>query len=253
MSRIRHATETFVNHLIDSVKKLISSNTEQINVLSTNKAEKKYVDEQDLKSMNYKALIDNTRLYMTTQTGIYLTPASGVTDLPEGWAQGRHTLVCFNPNNDLYGFQLITTYAGSSGIGNNRKFAIRHAITEGSKWLELANTEKTDISFPFTGSYMSRGGYVSKVTKDAMGLVTINVTFQINDGSTLLPQGNNIIGTLPVGYRPQGIVAGVGSTAFGGNMVNVRVTVGSDGVVTCTTGNGYTGSNVIGFSISYYV
>lgn len=33
MSRIRHATETFVNHLIDGVKKLISSNTEQINDL----------------------------------------------------------------------------------------------------------------------------------------------------------------------------------------------------------------------------
>ena len=121
------------------------------------------------------------------------------------------------------------------------------------EWQQIATTAKTDISFPFTGSYMSRGGYVSKVTKDAMGLVTINVTFQINDGSTLLPQGNNIIGTLPVGYRPQGIVAGVGSTAFGGTMVNVRVTVGSDGVVTCNTGNGYTGSNVIGFSISYYV
>ena len=33
MSRIRHATETFVNNLIEGVKQLISSNTEQINVL----------------------------------------------------------------------------------------------------------------------------------------------------------------------------------------------------------------------------
>lgn len=33
MSRIRHATETFVNQMIDAVKKLIESNTEQINDL----------------------------------------------------------------------------------------------------------------------------------------------------------------------------------------------------------------------------
>lgn len=154
---------TTIEYVAEKIKEAITGHkndeqahpnlSEQINVLSTNKAEKKYVDEQDLKSMNYKALIDNTRLYMTTQTGIYLTPASGVTDLPDGWAQGRHTLVCFNPNNDLYGFQLITTYAGSSGIGNNRKFAIRHAITEGSKWLELANTEKTDILQCLTGGW----------------------------------------------------------------------------------------------------
>lgn len=33
MSRIRHATEAFVNNLIEGIKKLIASNTEQINVL----------------------------------------------------------------------------------------------------------------------------------------------------------------------------------------------------------------------------
>nr|DAT14959.1 MAG TPA: hypothetical protein [Caudoviricetes sp.] len=33
--RIRHATETFVNNLISGVKKLIESNTKQIEVLSS--------------------------------------------------------------------------------------------------------------------------------------------------------------------------------------------------------------------------
>lgn len=232
MSRIRHATETFVNNLIEGIKKLIASNTEQINVLSTNKAEKKYVDEQDLKSMNYKALIDNTRLYMTTQTGIYLTPASGVTDLPEGWAQGRHTLVCFNPNNDLYGFQLITTYAGSSGIGNNRKFAIRHAITEGSKWLELANTEKTDILCTPSSGYKitSQGSCVIN------NIVYLSITIEKSDGG-IIPQ-NALVAIVPSAYKPTNGLKSADSVTLAGTSVN--------GVASClvsTTGNiQYTGT-----------
>ena len=224
MSRIRHATETFVNHLIEGVKQLISSNTEQINDLSTNKAGKTYVDEQDLKSMNYKALIDNTRLYMTTQTGIYLTPASGVTDLPEGWAQGRHTLVCFNPSNDLYGFQLITTYAGSAGLGGNRKFAIRHAMTEGSKWLELATTAKTDISFPYASNYNDIGTTdASTVTKvNNQVIVTMNTCKKDGESFT----SGEIIGTLPVGYRPTGHTRSSGMST---NSVPILIEVFTNG------------------------
>ena len=239
MSRIRHATETFVNHLIDGVKKLISSNTEQINVLS-------------VKTLNVKSQDDWGNDFNNANTnGMYhIINCQSLKNKPPTIENvGNLIVMSGTENNSLSKVQYFIPF-------NNTGFYMRtrgYGLDEWMEWKEIATTTKTDISFPFTGSYMSRGGYVSKVTKDAMGLVTINVTFQINDGSTLLPQGNNIIGTLPVGYRPQGIVAGVGSTAFGGNMVNVRVTVGSDGVVTCTTGNGYTGSNVIGFSISYYV
>ena len=209
--------------------------SEQINVLSANKLDT--MIEKPNQSLN-QDLAFGTYHFQNATDGF-----------PEGYTQDNDFVVCVYPSGKLnLNYQRRVLY----DIRSDKIFSYRKFATSTS-WNQLATTTKTDISFPFTGSYMSRGGYVSKVTKDAMGLVTINVTFQINDGSTLLPQGNNIIGTLPVGYRPQGIVAGVGSTAFGGNMVNVRVTVGSDGVVTCTTGNGYTGSNVIGFSISYYV
>lgn len=183
------------------------------------------------------------------EQGIYcFSSATTITDIPVGSNGWLIVLPSTTPNATK---QLWLRWGSEPNFHQTFVRYISHDNIY--EWREYATTTKTDISFPFTGSYMSRGGYVSKVTKDAMGLVTINVTFQINDGTTPLPQGNNIIGTLPVGYRPQGIVAGVGSTAFGGTMINVRVTVDKDGVVVCTTGNDYTGSNVIGFSISYYV
>lgn len=198
MSRIRHATEEFVNNLIRGINQLISTNTEQIKDLSRDKVDKTYVDTQNIKNMNYKNLVDNTRLYMATQTGIYLTPVSGVVDLPDGWAQGRHTLVCFNPTNDLYGFQLITTYAGSSGLGGNRKFAIRHAITEGSKWLDLATTEKTEILL--LNGYEAVDSGRDELIVARSGNIC-NITGRIINRTTA-PNGI-VVGVLDEQYRPK--------------------------------------------------
>ena len=221
----------------NQISSLTNKNSEllsKINVLSTDRGYK-----------DTKRVPNDTDFNTITDNGIYWANAWVHKNIPTLQDGTRLNGVAHVMQADGVVYQFFHS--------NKGKWYREKYSTEWTSWQQLATTTKTDISFPFTGSYMSRGGYVSKVTKDAMGLVTINVTFQINDGSTPLPQGNNIIGTLPVGYRPQGIVAGVGSTAFGGTMVNVRVTVDRDGVVICTTGNGYTGSNVIGFSISYYV
>lgn len=154
------------------------------------------------KSMNVKGVVDNANLFASTGTGIYLTPASGVTDLPDGWAQGRHTLVTFNPNNDLYGFQLITTYAGNSGLGINRKFAIRHAMTEGSAWKEIGLV--TRLESPTLLNGWTYGTSVSTQTITRCGdAVTMSIALQGN--SSTQP-----ILTLPTEFRPKKLVVVVG-------------------------------------------
>lgn len=97
------------------------------------------------KTMRYRGE-SSTMLYENVHTGIYLTRNTGVVDLPAGWPQGRYVLISVNPENDLYGYQLLTTYPGSSGKGTNRKIAIRHAITEGSAWVELATHVDASIA-----------------------------------------------------------------------------------------------------------
>lgn len=106
---------------------------------------KQYVDQQNELDMRHKSLATGTQIYTATKTGIYLSSNADIVDLPEGWMQGRHCIATFNPNNDLYGFQLLSTYAGSAGLGGNRRLAFRNSITEGSKWMEVATTNKTQL------------------------------------------------------------------------------------------------------------
>ena len=77
MSRIRHVTETFVNNLIKGVKQLISSNTEQINVLST---ERGYLNSKEITGVSIRTL---------TKNGTYAIDTNTCTDIPitnQGWA-----------------------------------------------------------------------------------------------------------------------------------------------------------------------
>lgn len=180
-----------------------------------------YVNTQHAKNMNYKNTVDDTKMYLSKETGIYLTPASGVTDLPEGWMQGRHTLVSFNPTNDLYAFQLIATYPGSAGLGGNRKFAIRHAITEGSKWLELATIEKTDIlpSSFLNGWTAWDNGYGDKLVVDKIGSqVQLNGLLKCG-----VKTQDTIILRLPQGLRPMyNIIKNVACYPYGTATVEIQ-------------------------------
>ncbi|WP_238899467.1 hypothetical protein [Clostridium sp. YIM B02500] len=93
------------------------------------------------KGVVYKTMpasFDVTKISTWTENGIYLTDTNGVTDLPVGWAQGRHVVVVFNPGNASYGMQIIAPYQGSSGT--SKKMAFRNSIIDGSVWKELANS-----------------------------------------------------------------------------------------------------------------
>lgn len=110
------------------------------------KANKDYVDNLMNGTVSIKPLpptADQTKLWTWNKNGVYLTPTSGVVDLPTGWVQGRHMVVVFEPNNADYGGQIIMPYEGSTG--GNKKIAFRNSIRETSQWKELATTDMTTV------------------------------------------------------------------------------------------------------------
>lgn len=122
MSRIRHATETFVNNLIKGVKQLISSNTEQINVLFN-----------QINSNGKQSLLPSN--YLKKFLANHWDNIDGYNSSIIGF--GGHSDASVPP------FELI---------GNNKGLHYRIAVADGSKneWQstqQLATTTKTDILF----------------------------------------------------------------------------------------------------------
>lgn len=178
MSRIRHATETFVNHLIDGVKKLISSNTEQINVLSTDRG---YLTSKDINNMD--DLKFNGKFIFSGEI--------------EGITASWHVDVTSGINTHL---QIATTTWDNTG--NTRGITLTRIFCDGkwSGWQQIATTTKTDISFPYASNYNDIGTTdASAVTKvNNQVIVTMNTCKKDGESFT----SGEIIGTLPVGYRP---------------------------------------------------
>lgn len=146
MSRIRHATETFVNHLIDGVKKLISSNTEQINVLSG-------------KALKYMGELDPVVSLYINEAGIY-------------GLKGDYTNA---PKNELFGEMKVTkNNAGvvtrtliANNLNNHPRVFVSKFDTAESGWTELATTVKTDILVTPTNGLKVTGNNVSFVEEIA--------------------------------------------------------------------------------------
>ena len=155
------------------------------------------INKNILKCMMVRTFPSSGNIYECTSTGIYLTNPNNVNDLPTGWSQGRHIVVTFNPDNDFYGFQIIATYPGKLGTGNNRKLAIRHSIISSSYWIEISNREKTAISLEAGEGYT----IVSQNCYEENGKTYINALFKTTDDS-VFPNGPLYIGAsnqLPIG------------------------------------------------------
>ena len=131
MSRIRHATETFVNNLIEGIKKLIASNTEQINVL---------LQRNHLPAKDNRGVVTKPSDYKSQFTFAGLK-SEGVTGLPT-WSH----VFGVNAYSGIDGFTNVYEYAFCNGEMYIRNQYPLNEDTWG-EWQQLATTSKTDILF----------------------------------------------------------------------------------------------------------
>lgn len=143
MSRIRHATETFVNHLIEGVKKLIESNTEQINVLF----EHFYWDLSEI-NMNNNSTLNDIFNAMKDKSQLACGIVNGGTDIyPRAYGTLKITRI-----TSLIGCAEFSFDKGNRRfIGDFRSVSTN--LTEFSGWKEIATTTKTDILQCLTGGW----------------------------------------------------------------------------------------------------
>lgn len=216
MSRIRHATETFVNHLIDGVKKLISSNTEQINVL---------LQRNHLPAKDNRGVVTKPSDYKSQFTFAGLK-SEGVTGLPT-WSH----VFGVNAYSGIDGFTNVYEYAFCNGEMYIRNQYPLNEDTWG-EWQQLATTTKTDILFPFNTGYSGHWASSNKIVKNSLGQCVIYVSVKKTDGSDFTP-GIVTIGTLPQGFKSKlncGVGAytettsvGAGAFIYNQDVVNVNV------------------------------
>lgn len=150
MSRIRHATETFVNHLIEGVKKLIESNTEQINVLSNTKSE--YIG---------KAFISEEILLDATYPIAYCGSVGNSSTMPNT-GQFRVQYIPYFANNEGYSVQIAWGVVTNSGLW--------YRVASGTRWERwesFSTTTKTDILVTPTNGLKVTGNNVSFVEEIA--------------------------------------------------------------------------------------
>ena len=136
MSRIRHATETFVNNLIEGIKKLIASNTEQINDLSNTKSE--YIG---------KAFISEEILLDATYPIAYCGSVGNSSTMPNT-GQFRVQYIPYFANNEGYSVQIAWGVVTNSGLW--------YRVASGTrweKWESFSTTTKTDILQCLTGGW----------------------------------------------------------------------------------------------------
>lgn len=86
---------------------------------------------------------------LPAQQFVLLTNSSGVAGLPDGWPQGRNTMVRFYTNNLAYSLDLLASY-------QNKKLAYRFST---GQWAILATQADLDSKVSVqTGSYVGTGG-----------------------------------------------------------------------------------------------
>lgn len=126
-ARIRHATETFVNNLIDSVKKLIKTNTDQINVLS---------GKIDIGILRSGTLADYILKHGRNGGVGGNTHEASMTDLPEQrWGM-------FHVMKHASEVWTVIWYSDYNSTHYKRQLRSEGWVTE---WEPIATTSKTDI------------------------------------------------------------------------------------------------------------
>ena len=209
--RIRHATETFVNNLISGVKKLIESNTKQIEVL-----------ESEIKITVITDVTKSPNEFL--QTGKY---QSVFNDTP---LKQRALLEVDRISSTT--IQQTLTYASA------KYFRTISDANQNIEWQTLATTTKTDISFPYASEFMDAGiHYVSRITKNSMGECTAYIAVKKKDGTNFEPGIFYTIGTPPVGFRPKYGALGI-SNPIGKHDVGISYTdIVSIGIQTPVSAN----------------
>ena len=169
MSRIRHATEIFVNQMIDTVKKLIESNTNKINVLSVDRG---YKDSSVHGSGDMNTFTNNGKYY-----------GKNLTNMPTGsWSVFDVT----NNGGDWDVAQIV--HATDQGISH-----IRYKNGISWKVKQIATTDKTDILLK---NQWAPSGYNARATMS--GKICILEGYITGGVKT----NNTVIGTLPQPFIP---------------------------------------------------
>ena len=176
--RIRHATETFVNNLIAGVKKLIKSNTKQIEVLSR-------------EALKYIGSI--TTFSQVDKTGYYTIAGCLDDTIPVQYGTLRAYLDGSEKTVEATGYYGSDIVQCSAAYNNN---------TKQWKWKQSATTTKTDILFPYDSGVVDYDDtYGSIISKDSIGRVVINLYCKKTNGQFAI--GMNGVATLPAGFRPK--------------------------------------------------
>lgn len=124
-----------------------TTTTQAINDNSTKLATTAYVDR------SYNGMPQGTTDLNTFLTGCYLTPNTGVSNLPTGWSQGRHIVETFDSSG--YTRQFITGASPMQGRGAIRS---RDGSGNWSAWREMAQINQADwmavtIKAPESGDF----------------------------------------------------------------------------------------------------
>ena len=234
MSRIRHATETFVNQMIAAVKKLIESNTNEINVLS----EQDEALEKQISNLSKK---NNMITYFT------------YSQVPSVGSQWTSLSECVKslPNNcifsgDLQGnFSVTTDFPSSSGVitiyktTNTRCYIEFNTSVNAPKdskkyyawfrdvavpefyWQQISTTTKTDISSSslLNGWTMWGNGYGDNLVGCKTGKqVQLNGLLRCG-----VKTQNTLILTLPKELRPTcSIIKNVSCYPYGTATIEIQ-------------------------------
>lgn len=190
MSRIRHATETFVNNLIEGIKKLIASNTKQINVLYTNGFNGEY--------RHYDGDLTDLNDFTTPGKFEIVKDLSTIKNLPVNTSGlVRFSIVVEKRISNVYRQEIHF----KSTPFFNRAF-YRDTLDNGDwgEWAEVATTTKTDIS------YTLNGGLTFRSENDSKGeytetLASIRIMIDVNNADIF--NWDFVWCTLPPQLRPR--------------------------------------------------
>ena len=208
MSRIRHATETFVNHLIEGVKKLIKSNTEQINVLSSDRG---YINSKEMKDFNACVKNGKYTVYFNGDGVAQHAP-------PSIWAGDNTFSVDVTQQSDTV---LVQEICGIYGPNQGRKFYRVNTFGTWTDWKEIATTSKTDISSSslLNGWTMWGNGYGDNLVGCKTGKqVQLNGLLRCG-----VKTQNTLIVTLPQELRPTcSIIKNVSCYPYGTATIEIQ-------------------------------
>ena len=178
MSRIRHATETFVNQMIAAVKKLIESNTNEINVLSGQQNIRHYYSLSQIgltdaqfegltQVQAFDLLVNTMRRYSILQIRCDSSLSNfreAIYQYSSRTSKGKGVIALLEVNvyaNERYDARIIGEYTPTF------LFECSGYPTTTSDWQQLATTSKTDILVTPTNGLKVTGNNVSFVEEIA--------------------------------------------------------------------------------------